>query len=1293
MTRHAILLAATGAALLAGLTVRADYPSEVLSRAPINYWRLNEAGPVPQEIFATNSGSFGPAGNGSYIGVIRKVPGAIVSDPDNTGIQIPNANGGSGGAARVRIPWQADLNANAAFSVEFWAKPAITSAIACPASSTDFNTTPRYGWLFYQGPGGLGDGNGWYFRIIHSAGNSYAAVGLAIDTNHWYHVVGTYDGVDKIKLYVDGAPVATTTMTGAYTPNVNRTDVPMTFGGRADGVAGNYGWGGMMDEAAYYTKALSDAEVADHYQAGISPTPALPYATVVKNSQPAVYLRLDQDNYTPLMAVNSGTRGTAANGIYSPSVVIAPGLRPPTFPTLEAGNNAGLLDGATGSIDCGTASSMDGTNDFTVMAFVRTTATGTGTIAQQRTVDSATVTGYNGEYKIWMAADGLVHFMLYKDGYQFDFATGVAINDGNWHQVVAQRKGLDGYLYIDGVLQGSATGTEVKALVGNITTYIGRDMRDFIDPWLGEIDEVAIFDKALGVGAIQSLYYTATGASEGPVMASDPPVVEPVTTIYATTTFTITADIAGSLPMTYLWRRNGTPVGTDRDYVKTNASTSDTGDYDVVVQNAYGSVTSATVHVQVDAAQPPSVTRQPASRPVYLGGTARFTVEAAGTTPLSYQWRKAGVDIAGATSNTLVLSNVAAADAASYTVRIANVAGSIVSSGATLTLRTPAAGTQEAATVAAGPIAYWRFNEAAGATTAFDYAGGRDGLIVNNVALGGAAPTPPEFPGFEAGNTAFEFDGTDADVELSSIGLAGPISVCAWVKPNALSGDRAIAGENASWALKLTGSEIRFTTPGILDHQTSGANVQAGLWQHVAATFVPGAAGGARFYLNGKLVGTATASALTKGNSTFWIGKNQWAGQVFDGALDEIAVFDKLLAAETIDAIYSAAAYGSVTAPIIKVQPTAQVAVVGSTATLSVSAGGSLPLTYQWKKNGTAIAGATTATLTIANAAFIDAGSYSVSVANTVATKDSAAATLTVVPAPTFANLTNGLVLHLKFDGNYADSSGLNNNADAPAGALPFIAGKVGQAVHVETTPSANYLVVSDPMGSFSFSETANFTLSFWIKYTSRFNDVPIIGNAVNSTYQLGWVFTDEGGKIECSLVSTANSGTYVADPVAGSPQIDNGAWHHIVGVVDRDALRATVYVDGAFAGGWSLDGLGTLDTGYPITIGQDPNGAYGSATFDLDDLGMWNRALTAYEALSIYNAASGAGQSFDVYGPVQLTLTPDGRSAIVAWQAGTLEASDSLGNTASWKAVAGAVAPVFTVPTATGVKFYRIRL
>lgn len=83
-------------------------------------------------------------------------------------------------------------------------------------------------------------------------------------------------------------------------------------------------------------------------------------------------------------------------------------------------------------------------------------------------------------------------------------------------------------------------------------------------------------------------------------------------------------------------------------------------------------------------------------------------------------------------------------------------------------------------------------------------------------------------------------------------------------------------------------------------------------------------------------------------------------------------------------------------APSIATQPSSQTVSLGSAVTFSVSAGASLPLSYQWKFNGADIPGATTAVLGIAKAQATDAGNYTVLVATSAGSVLSATATLTL---------------------------------------------------------------------------------------------------------------------------------------------------------------------------------------------------------------------------------------------------------------------------------------------------------
>ena len=91
----------------------------------------------------------------------------------------------------------------------------------------------------------------------------------------------------------------------------------------------------------------------------------------------------------------------------------------------------------------------------------------------------------------------------------------------------------------------------------------------------------------------------------------------------------------------------------------------------------------------------PAITTQPADQTANTGGTATFTIVATGTAPLTYQWRKDGVDLDGETAATLTLDPVATGDAAHYDCVVTSAVGTATSDAATLTVHVPPAITDD----------------------------------------------------------------------------------------------------------------------------------------------------------------------------------------------------------------------------------------------------------------------------------------------------------------------------------------------------------------------------------------------------------------------------------------------------------------------------------------------------------------------------------------------------------------------------------------------------------------------
>ncbi len=163
----------------------------------------------------------------------------------------------------------------------------------------------------------------------------------------------------------------------------------------------------------------------------------------------------------------------------------------------------------------------------------------------------------------------------------------------------------------------------------------------------------------------------------GPVIPTPPLIVrQPAARILRTgQTYSNLVVAESAEPVSYQWQVNGTdlPGATNANLVVNSASPALSGQHTVRVSNNQGSEVSVPVVVQI--ADPPKITVQPLAQEVVLGGTATLSVEATGTLPLSFRWRRGGTTVALFTLNQrqsfLSVTDVQAA--ATYTVVVSNV--------------------------------------------------------------------------------------------------------------------------------------------------------------------------------------------------------------------------------------------------------------------------------------------------------------------------------------------------------------------------------------------------------------------------------------------------------------------------------------------------------------------------------------------------------------------------------------------------------------------------------------------
>jgi hypothetical protein len=1302
-------------ATLLAFSARADYPSTVVSQGPAGYWRLNDtAQPPVLPIDATNRGSLGSAGNGSLLAgtsdgllPIRGQPGALTGSAD-TSYLFSNPSWSVGDfSSHVDVANIPALNPNGPFTVEFWAKPATAPTdLFCPVCSLDATQNggaSREGYLFYiDGPSSR-----WQFRMggVNGYGANTAAGGT-FTVGAWHHIVGVYDG-SKMILYVNGAAKTNIAVTaGSFTPNgtqpfrIGATTIP------------NRTFNGYVDEVAFYGSALSAATIKAHFDAAT--TNAAGYANLIQASTPVGYWRLDEPGDP--VAPNLGTLGAAANAnyVYS-SKPGATSVRPPTYPGFDAGNNAVLFDGTGGYVS------------VPALNFNSDTITMTGWINANGSQIAQTGLIFNraGTTTAGLAIDvagGLaLTYNWANDTATYNWASGVSLPDSDWAFVALVIRPDQAAIFeandTNFTTFNGATNPVTHAVQPfEGATLFGADLSPNSGSgpayFNGLIDEVAIFNRALSVGEVYSEYAAAIGGV-APQIFGGPNV--PANQPYEGDTLALSVDVGGTPALGYQWRLKGAALSgaSSSDYVKTNIQVAaDSGNYDVVITNAFGTVTSAPVSITVLPVTPPAISQSPVGRTLYAGGTMDLSVLATGG-QLVYQWQQNSTNIPGATSSSFVIASVAAGNAGSYTVTVTNRLGSASSTPpAVVTVITPAAGTFEATIVADKPEAWWRLDETAGATNMLDALGRHDGTYVGNVTLGS-----PGVVTNGGGDAAVTFDGASSygTVPYSRLLNTKVFTVECWAKAVSLTDTRVPVSSHYSskgwwfwtgvptygqWSGGVSVGGVDYYVPTIVP----AASMQTNLWTHLVMTVDTNDT--LLIYINGEWDNRGWADFDRNAGGPFIVGaegmsSGQPASSFWKGEVDEVAFYTNSLSLEQVQAHYAAALYGNTTKPFFTLQPQSQVAAVGSQVTFKAQVAGTAPISLQWSKDGAPLPNETNDTLVLPSITTSSNGTYRVTGGNSAGSTPSSPATLTVQPTPTSALLTNGLVLHLKLDTNYNDSSGLGNDA-TPHGAPVFIPGQVGSnAVALNTDfPSATYNYISiAPTNSLAFGVTDSFSVSFWINYTNSPNpdDLPMIGNSAGATYQYGWVFSDDGGQLEWTLVAN-DSTSVIADPVGG-PDIADLKWHHVVATFDRTIGVANTYIDGVQVDTRSIQGLGSLDNGNPIALAQDPTGTYVppingapnpnfTATYKIDDVGIWRRVLSTYDAQSIYQVGL-TGKSFDVGSPAPPALSIAFQGGVwVITYTGTLQSSSTVNGT--YSNVPGATSP-YTVPTASAsIQFYR---
>lgn len=225
-------------------------------------------------------------------------------------------------------------------------------------------------------------------------------------------------------------------------------------------------------------------------------------------------------------------------------------------------------------------------------------------------------------------------------------------------------------------------------------------------------DYAVLATNSSGTGLSNHVLLAVTAAPPpsgdiAPVFLTQP--ASQIAAIGSTVTFSVA--VSGSPVPTVTWYRNGLTFSgwTGTSLTLAGVSSNDAGGYWAVAANAAGTATSATATLTVGSststATAPVFTLQPQSVTASAKSTVTFTAAASGTPAPTYQWRKDGAALTGATAAKLTLTNINKGSAGTYSVVAANTAGSVVSAPATLTVNNAkAASPADESLAAADPV-------------------------------------------------------------------------------------------------------------------------------------------------------------------------------------------------------------------------------------------------------------------------------------------------------------------------------------------------------------------------------------------------------------------------------------------------------------------------------------------------------------------------------------------------------------------------------------------------------------
>lgn len=806
-------------------------------------------------------------------------------------------------------------------------------------------------------------------QIRFLTGNNWAGSVLTtlttLSTGRWYHITATYDGTTK-RVYINGIPdTSTVSSSGSLGSSSNSFVIGATSSPGFTGFTP-----GQIDEPKIFPYALTEDQIKAEYNLGAAavmgtgPTVAPPAGGTLSDSLVAHWAFDEKYGQTAHDKVgnNHGTFGASTS----------PGSDDPIWTAAGECKVNGCLsfDGMDDYVQIADGSQVDldsATSEIFLSAWIKTSAGNAAIIGMRHSANGNPVIdlvlGYNG---VNNQNSGIPSFLVRdNNGTGLEYITGsVPVNDGQWHHIAARRDSSKMMkIFVDGVEVASGSDTMANPVTVD-TVRIGDESRNSaITNFLGQIDEVKIYNTALTADQIKqdmnagaSVAYSV--GSEEADGAGAPPIAEwKFDEKQGTVAYDSSGNANDGTVNGATWKsgcQQGACLEFDGvdDYVTMGDIEQFTFQEDFTVEFwmyprtggsnfFWGGVSKAGTNGSREWELGFDPSQSDAIRFLIGNSTGSWDTDVIRGNGLS---RNIWHHVVGRVSNgqiDIFIDGQQTGTSATYTNSLKNTTSPVyignVSSYETSSsfngqidhvkiydyARTPA---QIAYDYNRGaPVAHWKFDECEG-TVAHDASGNENHGTINIGATGtqttaGTCSTSGAWANGASGKFegSLKFDGTDDYASIpnsSSLQVGGTFSIAAWIKPTSLSSRYGIFSTrlnnpSGSWQLEVgtaSGGSNRVGVSGFNTwiKETTNDALTPNVWNHVVYTRSSNSDTG-NIYVNGNLapIFRSTTYTITDNADAKVIGQGTSSGQFFPGQIDDIRLYNYALSPAQVQKVFN----------------------------------------------------------------------------------------------------------------------------------------------------------------------------------------------------------------------------------------------------------------------------------------------------------------------------------------------------------------------------------------------------